>query len=92
MKNQLVPWSVRTAFGCLLLGAGACGWHAGLKAPDGATSVGIEVFPAERRILERDLEPLLNQAMTRAFVDLVATPLQHPLRPGRSQWPRLAQY
>jgi hypothetical protein len=63
-----------------LLASGACGWHAGLQAPAGAGSVGIDVFTSDRKILERDLEPRLNSAMTRALVDLIDVPLEHPKR------------
>jgi hypothetical protein len=72
--SRPLPWIVLLA----AMGAGACGWHAGLTAPGGASSVGIDVFTAERHILERDLEPRLNAAMTRAFVDLIDVPLENP--------------
>jgi len=62
------------------LGSGSCGWHAGLGAPAGASTVGIDVFTADRNILERDLEPRLNANMTRAFVDLLDVPLENPRR------------
>lgn len=56
----------------------ACGWHAGLLAPGGAKSIGVEVFETDRTLLERNLEPIVSNAMTRAVVDLVQTPLASP--------------
>lgn len=70
----------RLALAAAPLALGTCGWHAGLQAPGGATSVGIDVFTADRHILERDLEPRLNANMTRAFVDLLDIPLENPRR------------
>lgn len=64
----------------LLLGTGACGWSAGLSAPEGGESIGVEVFVSERHILERDLGPPLSDAITRAVADLVGAPIESPGR------------
>ena len=55
-----------------------CGWHSGLEAPGGARSIGVEVFDVPRGILVRDLEPRMNDAVTKALVDLVDVPLASP--------------
>jgi len=57
-----------------------CGWHAGLLAPGGAQSIGVEVFETDRTLLERNLEPIVSGAITRAVSDLVQTPLAAPQR------------
>ena len=56
----------------------SCGWHAGLLAPGGAQSVGIEIFETDRKLLERQLEPIVSDSVTRAVVDLVQTRLAAP--------------
>jgi len=61
-----------------LTGLSSCGWHAGLLAPDGAGSVGIEIFETDRKLLERNLEPIVADALGRALVDLVQTQLLAP--------------
>ena len=70
----------RTLF--LLLVAGlllpACGWHAGLLAPGGARTVGVEIFETDRQLLERNLEPIVSEAITRALIDMVQTQLAAP--------------
>ena len=62
------------------LGLGACGWHAGLVAPGGARSVAVEVFETDSEVLERNLEPILAEALSGAVQDLVGTPLVAPSR------------
>jgi hypothetical protein len=57
---------------------GACGWHAGLGAPAGARSLGVEAFRREGDVLERGLEPLLTDAVCKAAVDWVDLPLVAP--------------
>ncbi len=59
---------------CLVL-AGACGWHTGLLPPEGASSVGVEIFATGEGLLERNLEPLLHDELSRAVADLVDAPL-----------------
>jgi len=56
----------------------SCGWHAGLAAPDGAQTIGIEVFETDRGQLQRGLEPEFADALGKAVVDLVGTPLADP--------------
>jgi len=53
----------------------ACGWHAGLGAPGGARSVGIEAAQRDGKVLERGLEPELTDALSEAVVDWVDLPL-----------------
>ncbi len=57
---------------------GACGWHAGLQAPSGARSVGVEAVRRDGTMLERGLEPLLTDALSEAVVDWVDLPLVAP--------------
>ncbi len=66
------------AVGLAALAAGGCGWLAGLGVPGDAQTVGVEVFDVSREILERDLQPRLNTAMTRALIDLVDARLASP--------------
>jgi len=68
-----------TAFLALLLCC-ACGWHAGLGAPQGARSVGVEAVRREGRVLERGLEPELTDALSEAVVDWVDLPLVRSAR------------
>lgn len=71
--------SARTGLlAALLAAAGGCGWHAGLEAPPGARSVGVEVVQREDRVLERGLEPLLTDAVSEAVVNWVDLPLVDP--------------
>ncbi len=56
----------------------ACGWHAGLVAPEGYRTVGVEVLATERGVLERNLEPLLSDALSDALLDRVQAPLATP--------------
>lgn len=62
----------------LLLLASGCGWHAGLVPPEGAETIGIQWFSVEEGLLERDLEPRLQEALTRAVSDLVDLRLVDP--------------
>lgn len=66
----------------VLLGAAlaGCGWRAGMLAPEGYDTIGVEVFETERGILQRELEPELSDAMTEALTDLVDAPLATPAR------------
>lgn len=69
----------RKALALLLLGPLAgCGWHAGLVAPAGARTVGVEVATRAPTVLERGLEPLVSDALSRAVSDLVGLPLVSP--------------
>ncbi len=63
--------------GLLVLGAG-CGWHTALQAPAGTRSIGVEVARREGHVLERDLEPLFTDALSRAVSDWVDVPLDSP--------------
>lgn len=57
----------------------ACGWHvgAGPRARDGVdgerygagSTIGVELFDRSREVLERNLEPELHAALSRAVVD-----------------------
>jgi hypothetical protein len=62
----------------LLLLTGACGWHAGLQAPEGVRSVGVMVVQRKDKVLERGLEPLLTDAVSEAVVNWVDLPLLDP--------------
>jgi hypothetical protein len=67
-----VRGALRGALGGLLLSlAAGCGWHAGLTAPEGAETVGVTFFGLDPDVLQRDIEPALQGALTRALVDLV---------------------
>ena len=57
---------------------GGCGWSAGLVLPEGVRTVGVEVFPRDRLVLERGLEPRLADALSQAVSDLVGAPLATP--------------
>ncbi len=72
-----LPLSAGALLGCGVL-LGACGWHAGLEAPSGARSVGVEAVRREGTVLERGLEPLLTDALSEAVVDWVDLPLVAP--------------
>jgi hypothetical protein len=63
----------------LLLATAACGWHAGLHVPQG-TRIGVEVFETDREILERGLEPLLTEEISRALIDRLGAPIECPER------------
>ena len=62
----------------LALACSSCGWHAGLGAPAGARSVGVEAATRDGHVLERGLEPLLTDALSHAVVDWVDLPLVSP--------------
>ncbi len=71
----------RARFIAVLLAASAaasCGWHAGLVAPDGIRSIGVEVVTTNRDILERGFEARFTDALSRAVSDLVGVPLVAP--------------
>lgn len=55
-----------------------CGWHAGLTAPEGAHSIGVEAARRAASVLERGLEPRLTDALSGAVVDWVDVPLAAP--------------
>lgn len=55
-----------------------CGWHAGLAAPEGARSIGVEAVRRSATVLERGLEPRLSDALSAAVVDWVDLPLADP--------------
>lgn len=57
-----------------------CGWHTGLVAPDGAESIGVTYFDVEEDVLQRDLSPELQAALTQATTDLVGLRLYAPER------------
>ncbi len=76
----------------LLLLAPACGWHAGLKAPEGADTLGIEWADIDDDILERDLEPALQEALGRAVVDLLDLRLVAPSQADLVLSARLRNY
>ena len=58
----------------------ACGWHAGLVAPEGARSIGVEAVERDGKVLERGLEPELTDALSEAVVDWVDLPLVRAAR------------
>jgi len=64
--------------GLALLAAAGCGWHSGLPAPEGARSIGVEAARREGTVLERGLEPLLTDALSRTVVDWVDLELVSP--------------
>ena len=57
-----------------------CGWHAGLIERDDARTVGVEIFETRRGLLERNLEPIVSDALTRALSDFVDLDLAAPGR------------
>ena len=61
-----------------LVGLTGCGWHAGLETPPGAETIGVEFFRLDDDVLQRDLEPELHDALTRAIADLVDLRLVDP--------------
>ena len=63
--------------GATLLAAG-CGWHSGLPTPEGARTIGVEAARREGTVLERGLEPLLTDALSRTVVDWVDLELVAP--------------
>jgi hypothetical protein len=71
--------AVGTASLALLLCC-ACGWHAGLAAPEGARTVGVEAVRRDGKVLERGLEPELTDALSEAVVDWVDLPLVRSAR------------
>ncbi|MEM7308538.1 MAG: LPS assembly lipoprotein LptE [Planctomycetota bacterium] len=66
------------ALALLLTALAGCGWHTGLVAPEGAESVGVDWFALDEDVLERDLEPALHDALSRAVSDLVGLRLVAP--------------
>jgi hypothetical protein len=75
-------WAGGSAAGAVLLTAllAGCGWHAGVRAPDGAETVGVAFFGLDTAVLQRDIEPALQDAMSRALADLVDARLVSPDR------------
>jgi hypothetical protein len=62
----------------LALASSGCGWHAGLRGPEDARTVGVEAVSRDGSVLERGLEPLLTDALSEAVVDWVDLPLVSP--------------
>lgn len=62
----------------LLAGLSGCGWHTGLVVPEGAESIGVEVFKRTPDVLERGLEVRLAEALSAAVSDLIGIPLAVP--------------
>ncbi len=81
-SRRSLGWALALCFA-----AGACGWRAGLRSPElgvpAPGSVGVELFDVANGVLERNLEPRLHQAMTRAVLDWVHEPL---VSPGDADW------
>jgi hypothetical protein len=61
----------RGAAWLLLWLATGCGWHAGVTAPEGTETVGVAYFGLDPDVLERDIEPALQDALTKALSNLV---------------------
>jgi len=79
VRRSIAPRrTARAALTGLLTLAASCGWHGGLEVPGNARTIGIEVFDVPPEILERNLEPRLSEALTRAVVDLVDAPVASP--------------
>ncbi len=72
MSSRAAPWLLP------LLVLGGCGWHAGLPAPEEGRNVGVAAVNRDGHVLERGLEPLLTDALSRAVVDWVSLPLADP--------------
>lgn len=75
MSRPLRPRPLALLFAWAWLWASGCGWHVGGLAPEGARSVGVEIFWTNERVLERDLEPALQSELSRAVGDLSGLPL-----------------
>ncbi|MEQ1894010.1 MAG: hypothetical protein ABL998_15825 [Planctomycetota bacterium] len=69
---------MRLLLAALLLALPACGWHAGLVAPEGAESIGVEAARRAATVLERGLEPRFTDALSDAVVDWVDLELSDP--------------
>jgi hypothetical protein len=67
----------------LVLALPACGWHAGLTAPEGAGSIGVEAARRAATVLERGLEPRFTDALSSAVLDWVDLPLADP---SKADW------
>ena len=79
--------------GLVLLGS--CGWHAGLVAPEGAEdarTIGVEMFGVGDAVLERDLEPLIHDQLSRSVSDLVDLDLVSPRRADLVVRGRILEY
>jgi len=61
-------------------GLGSCGWHAGLVRPAGADTIGVAFFDVDWDVLQRDLAPELQSALTESVTDLVDLRLVEPDR------------
>ncbi len=70
--------SLRTLVVLLCGWLAGCGWSAGLTAPDGHRTVGVRIFETERGLLQRNLEPILSDAMSEAVTGMVGAPLVAP--------------
>jgi len=70
--------TARLAITLALLASVGCGWRAGMGAPDGVRSVGVEIFSVDRTVLERGLAPDLHRELSQAVSDLVGAPLAAP--------------
>jgi hypothetical protein len=66
------------AVALLVLLAGGCGYSTGLALPERARTIGVEIFGNDS--LERDLEPLLYDEISRAVRDWADAPLVAPER------------
>ena len=55
-----------------------CGWRRGMVLPDGARTVGVEIFRTERQVYERGLEAAFHRELSRAVSDLIQAPLVAP--------------
>lgn len=69
---------MRPVLAVMAAGLVGCGWHAGLVLPDGSHSVGVAIPRSDPEVLERDLEPLLHDHLSRAVSDLVDASLVSP--------------
>ncbi len=76
----------------LLCGTAGCGWHAALALPEGARRVGVEIFETHREVLERGLEPLLCDEISRAVTDWIGAPLESPSRADLLVRGRILEY
>lgn len=74
MRRSALALLASIALGAL----SACGWRSGMELPQGASSVGVEIFGLVAEsddVPVRDLEPLMHEQLSRAVSDLVSAPL-----------------
>ncbi len=67
---------VQASFAGLMLIVASCGYSSNLRAPEGHSSVGLELFGNATDL--RDLEADLYQAISLSMTQLVGTPLVEP--------------